>query len=87
MDQVDLVSFRDRIDKLSKEHHVEVAKLLIADKVQYNENQNGIFVNLCNLPYETYLKVLSYTEFIRTKETSLTEIEEEKGMLLAAHFK
>jgi len=84
---MDFLSLRDRIDGLSKDHHIEIAKLLIADAVVYNENQNGIFVNLGTLSDPTYTKILNYIDFVTCKESTLTETETQKGMLLATHFK
>jgi len=83
---MNLPELKNRIDALPKEHHVEIAKLLIHDNVPYNENQNGIFVNLVTLPEETYLKISKYITYISTQETSLTETEERRGLLIAEHF-
>jgi hypothetical protein len=83
---MNLPDLKDKIDALPKEHHVEIAKLLIQGNVPYNENQNGIFVNLVSIPEETYLKISKYITYISTQENSLSETEERRGQLIAEHF-
>jgi hypothetical protein len=84
---MNLPDLKEKIDGLPKEHHIEIAKLLIQDEVPYNENQNGIFVNLVSLPEETYLKISKYITYISTQESSLSATEEKRGQLIAEHFK
>ena len=84
---MDLQGMRDKIDTLSKEHHIEIAKLFLQDEVPYNENQNGIFVNLSIISECTYTKIVKYIDFISTKVSSLSETETQKDLLLATHFK
>jgi hypothetical protein len=83
---MNLLDLKNKIDVLPKEHHVEIAKLLIHNNVPYNENQNGIFVNLVSLPEETYIKILNYITYISTQESSLSETEEKREQLIAEHF-
>ena len=83
---MNLHDLKDKIDALPKEHHIEIAKLLIHGNVMYNENQNGIFVNLVSIPEETYLKISNYITYISTQESCLSETEEKRDQLIAEHL-
>ena len=47
---MNMEALRDKIEHLTKEHHIELAHHLIEHyHVEYDENSNGIFINMANL--------------------------------------
>jgi hypothetical protein len=49
---------RDDIEKLSKINHIYLASLLINKyKMEYDENCNGIFINMSKLPKECIAEI------------------------------
>ena len=49
---------KERIEKMSKYHHVEVLRILTnTPEVKINENNNGTFINLSEQPTEILNKL------------------------------
>lgn len=57
-------ALKTSIEALSKEEHIQIARLIVRDNNLYNENQNGIFVNLATLRPDTLKKITTYVEYI-----------------------
>ena len=72
---MDLLKLKDSVENKSKEHQVEVLKILIENKVMINENRNGIFVNLSNIKQEIIDKIYSYLSYVSEQEKALNQLE------------
>ncbi len=81
-----LVTLKDSIEELSKSHHIEIARIILESDVAYNENQNGIFVNMAGLKSETLLKMQRYVEHVALQEAQLKVDEKCKGDLKETFF-
>tara|TARA_Y100000992_G_scaffold77739_1_gene49240 strand:+ start:9462 stop:9752 length:291 start_codon:yes stop_codon:yes gene_type:complete len=75
---MDLLNVKDNIEKSSKEHQIEILRILIENKVMVNENSNGIFVNLSNIKNEIIVKIQEYLNYITEQEKTLDTFENTK---------
>ena len=76
MDQ--LIFLREKIQKLSKFHQIEVFKILKKKKVKYTENRNGIFVNMNDLEVSVIALLNEYLTYVETQQDHLEYIEKKK---------
>ena len=75
---MDLLNVKDNIEKSSKEHQIEILRILIENKVMVNENSNGIFVNLSNINSDIIIKLKDYLNYITEQEKNLDTFENTK---------
>tara|TARA_B100000927_G_C16467726_1_gene470347 strand:+ start:252 stop:551 length:300 start_codon:yes stop_codon:yes gene_type:complete len=73
-----LLNIKSDIELQSKNHQIEILRILIENKVQINENNNGVFVNLTKVDEEIILKIKNYLKYIKEQNTTLDEIEKTK---------
>jgi hypothetical protein len=84
---MNLMDLKDKIEQMSKSRHVELARILIHEyKIQYDENQNGIFVNMSELTPVIIHKMMDFTRYIEQQETDFLQIETEKNGLKDTYF-
>ena len=76
MDQ--LIFLREKIQKLSKFHQIEVFKILKKNKVKYTENRNGIFLNMNELDVSIIGLLNEYLTYVETQQDHLEYIEKKK---------
>lgn len=74
-----LEQLKTKIEKLNKQHHIEVLKLLKKNNnVTLNENKSGVYVNLSILPEEAIADISDYVEYIEAQEATLSSVETQK---------
>ena len=73
-----LLDIKSDIELQSKNHQIEILRILIENKVQINENNNGVFVNLTKVNEQIILKIKNYLKYIKEQNTTLDEIEKTK---------
>jgi hypothetical protein len=84
---MDLTMMKDKIEKMQKNYHVEIARILIKDyQISYDENKNGIFINLSHLSQEVIDKMIKFMEYVDLQEKQLEIDEKEKHELKDAYF-
>lgn len=84
---MDLTMMKDKIEKMQKNYHVEIARILIKDyQISYDENKNGIFINLSHLSQEVIEKMIKFMEYVDLQEKQLEIDEKEKHELKDAYF-
>jgi hypothetical protein len=76
-----LVALRDQIEELGKHHHLEILRLIKFHNVPYNENQNGVFINLSNSPPELIDKLTTYLDYAALQKTEIDEGESQREEL------
>ena len=81
-----LEKLRKTIELLSKEHHIEIAKILKNNKIKLNENNNGIFINLNNVDNLIINQIQTYINFIKNQEMHITIDESKKENLENIYF-
>ena len=83
----DLERLSNEIDGLSKNHHIEIAKILKTNNVKLSENNNGIFVNLNNLNNSTIIEIKTYIGFLKEQNNYIDIDEDIKNKLENIYFK
>jgi len=73
-----LLDIKSDIEFQSKNHQIEILRILIENKVQINENNNGVFVNLTKVDELIILKIKNYLKYIKEQNTTLDTIEKTK---------
>ena len=77
VDYDDLEKTRKIIEGLDKSRHIDIAKIFKKNHIKLTENNNGIFINLNNIPSVIIDEIKQYINFIKTQET-LINIDESK---------
>jgi hypothetical protein len=76
---MDLEILKTKIEKMSKNHHIEILKILKKNaNVKLNENKSGVYVNLSFLPKDSITEIENYLNYIELQETSLVTLENQK---------
>lgn len=83
-----LVELKDRIERMNKSQHIELARILIQEyKINYDENQNGIFINMSELSPSTIENIRKFLQYIELQEENITNVEREMNGLKDTFFK
>ena len=84
---IKLEKLKTSIEKLSKEHQLEMLKILNScSDVKLNENKSGVYVNLSFLPESIISKLLKYLDYIKDQEQMLLLTESKKEDYVKAYF-
>ena len=84
---MNIIDLKDKIEQMSKSRHVELARILVHEyKISYDENQNGIFVNMSELTPAIINKMCEFTRYIEQQESDFLQIETEKNGLKDTYF-
>jgi hypothetical protein len=84
---MDLILLKDKIEKMQKNYHIEMARILIKDcLIPYDENKNGIFINLSHLSPNIHEKISKFIDYVELQENQLEIDEKEKHELKDAYF-
>ena len=85
---MNLSLLKDKIEQMQKNYHIEIARILIQEhNSSYDENQNGIFINLSNMTPEMHIKIQQFVEYVELQEKQLAIDENEKHELKDNFFK
>ena len=78
---------KERIEKTSKYHQVEILKILNKFKhIKKNENKNGTFINLSEISQDVIDQLETYISYVEKQQNQLSIIEEEKELLEKTYF-
>ena len=83
---MDIQHMKEKIEAYPKNYQIEIGKLFLENKVNLNENQNGMFVNLSQLSPEILQKIISFMEYADAQETTLSSVEHTKDGLKDIYF-
>ena len=85
---INLIELKTRIEKLSKEHQIEILRLLMKEKnITLNENKNGTFINLSEMNADVLESLNSYLNYITIQNKQLEDIEIEKTNIEKQYFR
>ena len=87
MEKLNLISLKNKIEKLEKTHHTKILQVLIKNNVKYSENRNGIFINMNSLNKETLDEINVTLDYISEQEKTINDIEKLKSNLNENYFK
>lgn len=86
---VELERLKSDIEKLSKQHQLEILKILKEqeeERVKINENKSGVYINLSFLPEETIEKLKAHLNYVKDQEKMLRMAENQKEDYAKAYF-
>lgn len=75
---MNVTHLRDRIEALPKIHHKDVARILLENNITYDENKNGMFVNLSTVPQDILEKVARFISYIDLQQETIDTGETER---------
>jgi hypothetical protein len=79
---------KDRIESMTPNYHIELARILIHDnKIEFDENQNGIFINLTQLSPTILTTIEKFIDYVHVQESYINVDETEKNGLKNIYFK
>lgn len=87
MDVDKLKFIRDKIEKLDKNNHIDILRLLVKNDVFINENKNGVFINLTDLSNNIINDIEKYIDYVSEQKIDLDYIENKKDVLENTYFK
>ena len=77
-----LEKLKNRIEKMSKHHQIEVLRLLMKfENINKNSNNNGTFVNLSKQRPEVIKALEEYADYVDEQQQDINEVEKLKGEL------
>ena len=81
-------AMKDRIEQMPKNYQIEIARLLIhTHNIAYDENQNGMFINMAQMSDEVQSSMKQFIEYVELQENQLNADETEKDGLKDIFFK
>lgn len=81
-------AMKDRIEQMTKNYQIEIARLLInTHNIAYDENQNGLFINMAQMTEEVKTSMQQFIEYVDLQEQQLNAGETEKDGLKDIFFK
>jgi hypothetical protein len=84
---IELEKIKTRIEKLTKEHQLEILKILnSAPDVKLNENKSGVYINLSFLPKDIISRLQTYLDYVQDQEKMLLLAESKKEDFVKAYF-
>jgi len=85
---MNLSEMKDRIEQMPTNYHIEIARILINQhNIPYDENQNGMFINLSQLNIDMHVKIEQFINYVNLQEQQLKADETEKDGLKDIFFK
>ena len=78
---MNLEDLKKNIENLTKPKHIEILKILSKHNVQYTENRNGIFFNLCDLLPNVIEELIQFTQYLDKQEEIINSVETKKNEL------
>ena len=82
-----LKKIRDMIERMNKIQQVHILKILKDNKIEYSENNNGIFVNMTLLNNETLIRIQNFIKYVDLQEVQLETFEDIKTKYHNAYYK
>ena len=65
--------FLDQLKRLNKPEYIEIVRILQKHKVDFSENQNGIFFNVVYLAQEVFDDLMAFIQFTQTNQQELVD--------------
>jgi hypothetical protein len=70
---------KNRIEKMTKHHHIEILRLLMNfDNVNKNSNNNGTFVNLSKQHPDVINTLEKYADYVDEQQQDINDVEKIK---------
>lgn len=79
-DTLTLKEIKNRIDNLYETELIEIYKIIKGNKEKYTVNNNGIFVNICNLKPISITEITQFLIFSEKNNKLIDKEEEERDL-------
>lgn len=83
----ELNDIKNKLESMNKLQQCEVFKIFLINEVDYNENSNGIFINLTNVNKNVLKELKKYITYVESQNSFLNEQENQKKIYLNNYFK
>ena len=83
----DLIDVKNKIETMNKLQQCEIFKIFLINEVEFNENNNGIFINLTNVTKNVLKELKKYINYVESQNTFLNKQEDQKKIYLKKYFK
>ena len=78
--KLSLSEIKNRIDNLYETELVEIFKIIKDNKEKYTTNNNGIFINICNIKPITLTEITNFLIFSEKNNKLIDKEEEERNI-------
>ena len=75
---INLEKLKKNIESLEKQQMVDILKIFISNNIKFDENDNGIFINLNNLDEKIIHELWDYLQFVNNQKKHFEVHEKEK---------
>jgi hypothetical protein len=83
---MNVTHLRDRIEALPKIHHKEVARILLDNNITFDENKNGMFINLSTVTQEVLEKIARFVSYVDLQQQTIDHGETERKDIKVQYF-
>lgn len=83
----ELISLKTDIEMFDRANQARALKILLDRDVPYDENGNGVFINMANIPEDALVELLKYAGYVKLQHTFLQTQENAKEELRQNYFK
>ena len=84
---MNLTVLKERIETMEKYHQIEILRILnVFNNIKTNENNNGTFVNLSELPENVITELEKYTKYVDEQQIQLKIGENKKETIEQSFF-
>ena len=83
---MNVTHLRDRVEALPKQYHKDVARILFDSNIAFDENKNGLFINLSTVPQEVLEKMARFVTYIDLQQQTLSTGETERQEIKTQFF-
>jgi hypothetical protein len=78
--KLSLSEIKNRIDNLYETELIEIFKIIKDNKEKYTTNNNGIFINICNIKPVTLTEITNFLIFSEKNNKLIDKEEEERNI-------
>ena len=82
-----LVELKDNLEGFERGNQARALKILMDNTVSFDENANGVFVNMSNIQPEVIEELQKFVGYVKLQQQFLQDQEKEKDLLRENYFK
>ena len=82
-----LVELKDNLEGFERGNQARALKILMDNTVSFDENANGVFVNMSNIRPEVIEELQKFVGYVKLQQQFLQDQEKEKELLRENYFK
>ena len=96
LNPINRMDLRNKINELEKQHHIQILSIIHKfnmdnrnghrDPVCLNENANGTFINMNDMPELLVIQINKYVEYVSHQEHDIERGEEERRLIETTYF-